>query len=91
MFFPPYGGLWTLIDMRRRVSQAKKGIAEAIRRKALFHLWLHPFNLATSPSLLDALSEILAEVHRETKAGNIESLTMAETASHLTSHVERGA
>jgi peptidoglycan/xylan/chitin deacetylase (PgdA/CDA1 family) len=88
MFFPPYSGLWTLVGISKRVSQAKKGIAEAIRNKALFHLWFHPFNLATSPRLLDALSEVLAEVDRQVKAGSMKSLTMAETALHLTSHPE---
>lgn len=89
MFFPPYSGLWTLVGMKKRVSQAKKGIIEAVRNKALFHLWFHPFNLATSPMLIEALSEILAEVDRQVRAGNLESMTMAETARHLMSRMQR--
>jgi peptidoglycan/xylan/chitin deacetylase (PgdA/CDA1 family) len=89
MFFPPYSGLWRLVGISKRISQAKKGIDMAIRRKALFHLWFHPFNLASSPLLPPALEEILAYVARHVKAGNIEALTMAETARHVTSCRER--
>jgi hypothetical protein len=64
------------------VSQAKKGIREAVQRKSLFHLWFHPFNLATSPTLLEGLNDILALVNQEMQAGNLVSLTMAETALH---------
>ena len=88
MFYPPYGGLWNLVGLSRRVSQARKGIVEAVRKRALFHLWFHPFNLASSPLLLEGLEEVLASVSKEVKAGNIESLTMAETALHLASRLK---
>ena len=83
MFYAPFGGLWNLVGLSRRVLQAKKGIMEAVRKKALFHLWFHPFNLATSPLLLEGLDEVLGFVARQVKAGNIDSLTMGETARHM--------
>ena len=83
MFYAPFGGLWNLVGLSRRVLQAKKGIMEAVRKKALFHLWFHPFNLATSPLLLEGLDEVLGFVASQVKAGNIDSLTMGETARHM--------
>jgi peptidoglycan/xylan/chitin deacetylase (PgdA/CDA1 family) len=83
MFYAPFGGLWNLVGLSRRVSQAKKGIMEAVRQRALFHLWFHPFNLATSPLLLEGMDEALSFLANPVKAGNIESLTMAETARRM--------
>jgi peptidoglycan/xylan/chitin deacetylase (PgdA/CDA1 family) len=82
MFYPPFGGLWNLVGIGRRVLQAKKGIRQAVTTKSMFHLWFHPFNLATSPTLLEGLDEVLATVNKEMQAGNLASLTMAETALH---------
>jgi len=83
MFYAPFGGLWNLVGLSRRVLQAKKGIIDAVRKGALFHLWFHPFNLATSPLLLEGLDEVLGLVARQAEGGNIESLTMGATARHM--------
>lgn len=91
MFYPPFGGLWNLVTLGRRVLQAKKGIREAVAKKSLFHLWFHPFNLASSPTLLHGLDDVLGTVSREVKAGNMESLTMAETALHLSALIDEHA
>ncbi len=91
MFYPPFGGLWNLVGLGRRVSQAKKGVRAAVATQSLFHLWFHPFNLATSPALLDGLDEVLGAVSKEMKAGNMASFTMAETALHLSSLLDEHA
>jgi len=88
MFYPPFGGLWNLVGLSRRVAQAKKGVARAVSKRALFHLWFHPFNLGSSPLLFEGLEEVLASIDNQVKAGNLESLTMAETALHLNSRLE---
>ncbi|MBI5570236.1 MAG: polysaccharide deacetylase family protein [Desulfomonile tiedjei] len=88
MFYPPFGGLWNLVGLSRRVEQAKKGVAQAVRNKALFHLWFHPFNLASSPLLFEGLEEVLASIDDQVQAGNLESLTMTETALYLNSRLE---
>lgn len=89
MFYPPFGGLWNLVGLGRRVSQAKKGIQRAVASKSLFHLWFHPFNLATSPALLEGLDDILATVSKEMRAGDLSSCTMAETALYATQLMEK--
>lgn len=85
MFYAPFHGMWRLVGISRRVSQARKGIRRAIRDRALFHLWFHPSNLATSPLLVEGLEEILSTLSDEMQAGNIESTTMRETAQYLQS------
>lgn len=87
MFYVPCGGAWSLIRISTRVRQAMKGIAEAVRKKALFHLWFHPVNLTTSPFLMEALESILFEVSHQVQQGNMASLTMGETAAHLTAGI----
>jgi hypothetical protein len=84
-FFAPYKGLWRLVRISDRVRQAKKGLASAIQRKALFHLWFHPVNLASSSQLMDALEEILSEVSEMVEAGTLHSMTMEEIASRILS------
>jgi peptidoglycan/xylan/chitin deacetylase (PgdA/CDA1 family) len=85
MFFAPYKGLWRLVRISDRIRQAKKGLASAIQEKALFHLWFHPVNLASSSQLIDALEEILFEVSKMVEAGNMHSMTMEEIASQVLS------
>lgn len=83
MFYTPFRGMWRLVGISRRVLQARKGIRKAIRDGALFHLWFHPLNLATSPLLMGGLEEILSIVSDQVKAGNIRAMTMSETAEYL--------
>ncbi len=84
MFYVPSGGAWSLVKISTRVRQAMKGITEAVKKKAVFHLWFHPANLATSPFLLEGLESILYEVSNQAKQGNMASMTMGETAARLT-------
>jgi hypothetical protein len=70
-----------LIPVQRRVVQAMKGIAQAIERRAVFHLWLHPEGLVDhSRALLRGLETILAEVLRLRRARQLEVMTMYDAA-----------
>lgn len=89
MFFPPFGGLWNAVSLSRRVLQAKRGIAQAVKRKGIFHLWFHPENLVSSPLLLEGLEEILCTVDGLRSDGVLESCTMAEVASLVASRLEQ--
>ncbi len=88
MFYVPYQGIWRLVSPSRRVRQALRGIRCAVERKALFHLWFHPFNMATSPHLLDGLNQVLEAVRQEIDAGNLTNLTMGETAEYANSRAD---
>jgi hypothetical protein len=70
-----------LIPIRRRVVQAWKGIAGAIERKAVFHLWMHPEGLVDHQrSMLRGLETILQEVLRLRRARRLDVMTMYDAA-----------
>jgi len=74
-----------LIPVPLRVLKIKRGIDKAARRRQIFHLWLHPFNLSSGPSrLLGGLEETFRYFNRIKKDGYIENLTMREAAEKMT-------
>jgi peptidoglycan/xylan/chitin deacetylase (PgdA/CDA1 family) len=78
---PPKGRLSSRISMRARVKTAVTSIDHAVRARALFHLWLHPMDLAQeSPERIDALHGVLEAVSRQRAAGDVVSMTMAQVA-----------
>ena len=55
-------GVRRAVPLRARVAKARAGMQRAIRDGAVFHLWTHPFNVASDATfMLQALEEILAE------------------------------
>jgi SAM-dependent methyltransferase len=64
--------------------KAEIGMEQAATRRRLFHLWFHPFNLATSPGkLLRGLEEIFARVREYREVGLLDNPTMGELARFL--------
>ncbi len=79
MFYRPMNGLRRLIPVKLKISKARKGIRNAIRDKKVFHLWFHPFNIATNrEKLLYGLEEIFKEVYSNREKGELESKSMDE-------------
>ncbi|OGZ27132.1 MAG: hypothetical protein A2365_00485 [Candidatus Nealsonbacteria bacterium RIFOXYB1_FULL_40_15] len=74
MFLTSYDGLRKLIPSGIRVLRAKRGIKKAASDNSMFHLWLHPFNLAGNPKLLGDLEKIFIL----SKKHGLSSLTMGE-------------
>lgn len=82
MLYLPMNGFRKYIPLKSRVIKAQKGIQKAINEKKIFHLWFHPFNIATNQQkLLKGLEEILKMVSTERENGNLEVKTMGEIAS----------
>lgn len=80
MFYLPMNGFRSLIPAKSRVHKAKKGIRRAIRDKKIFHLWFHPFNIATNQEkLLYGLEEIFKEVCAQREKGELKIKSMDET------------
>ena len=77
-FLTRYDGMRKFLPSLVRIIKAKKGIKSAIKRKAIYHLWFHPFNLGSSEKMFYAIEEILKYFSRERTKGNIENLTMTE-------------
>jgi hypothetical protein len=79
MFYLPMNGFRSIIPVEVRIFKAKKGIRRAIRQKKIFHLWFHPFNIATNQvKLLYGLEEILKEVISNREKGQLEVRSMDE-------------
>jgi len=82
MMFFPRGGPRDLISFDRRVRKARATLARAVRRREIFHLWFHPFNLHTDRAgMFAALRRILRAVADERERGRIEVLTMGQAAN----------
>jgi glycosyltransferase involved in cell wall biosynthesis len=83
-FYAPRMGVGKHVSVEARVRKAVKGLRMAAKRKAIFHLWTHPFNLGVgTDDLLRGLDTILAEARHLADAGEIEITTMGELAAQL--------
>lgn len=84
MLYLSMSGFRKYIPLKSRVKKAKKGIQKAIDEKKIFHLWFHPFNIATDKEkLLKGLDDIFKMVKRERDAGNLEVMTMSGIAAKV--------
>ena len=83
-FYSPFYSVGKHVSVQARVDKAIKGLRLAAERRAVYHLWTHPFNLGVrTDELLDGLDQILAEARRLCDAGQIEMLSMGELARRL--------
>lgn len=78
----PAHGWWGTVPTERAVQRARKGLERAADTGRLFHLWFHPFNLATHPDeLLDALERILSHAAELRAEGRLEVAPMRRVAA----------
>lgn len=85
-FYVHKNGWAKFLPISFRVKKVKSGINSAVKQKQIFHLWFHPFNLASDPEgLLHGLEEIFIYFKKMQSEGLIENMTMAETANYLNS------
>ncbi len=72
------------VPIGARVHKAFLGLEKAARSREIFHLWFHPFNLATDPQgLLSGLEAIFRRVAVLREAGRLDNPTMGELAGKL--------
>ena len=85
-FYPHRDGWNRLIPLGLSVQKAKLALDKAVGRRSMFHLWFHPFNLASDPQgLLQGLESIFARVHALRQAGVLTNPTMGDLAASLRS------
>lgn len=82
-FLMSYDGIRKQIPTGARVLQAQRGLAQAVARGEIFHLWFHPFNLGSSDAMFDALAQILALVWALREQGKLQTLSMADAAAQI--------
>lgn len=65
-------GIRRAVPSHARVAKARAGMRRAVREGAVFHLWTHPFNVATDAAfMLGALERILRDAARLRDRGEL--------------------
>ncbi|MFA6446650.1 MAG: ATP-grasp domain-containing protein [Patescibacteria group bacterium] len=78
-FYPHARGWAKYLPVSFRVSKVLLGIDRAVKEKKVFHLWFHPFNLASNPDeLLRGLDQIFARVAELKRQGLMDQVVMGE-------------
>jgi hypothetical protein len=83
MFLLPTNGIRKMVPSRSRRRQALRGLRRAAERGEIFHLWLHPVNLACSPIMPQILEEVFQEVDELRRQGRMIVRTMADMARDI--------
>ncbi len=79
--FLPIDGVRRLIPLSRRVARCIRGIEQAAQDRRIFHLYLHPINLASDPArMVAALGEVIDHAARQRDLGRIDVQPMGEVA-----------
>lgn len=97
------GGLWDLpasnfymhrdgwgkrIPMASRTTQAEFGLRKAANQRSTYHLWFHPFNIASDTRpLLGGLETIFQKVYNLRDKGVLESRTMGNLTELLNNSI----
>lgn len=77
-------GIRRYVPYDSRVRKARAGLRHAARRGGVFHLWMHPFNLASDRvGMLAALEAIVQSAVRHRDAGRVRIETMGALADRL--------
>lgn len=83
-------GRWVPVSLR--VLKAKRGLRNAVKHRGIFHLWFHPYNIATDmEGLLTGLERIFTVVSQLRDEGLIENPTMGDLAEQLSNSAKRPA
>jgi hypothetical protein len=83
-YFGGCAGPRRFIPVFCRVKKVQKGLNTAINNQQVFHLWIHPVDLATDPGrMMPGIEKIFITVNKLRESGAIENLTMGELASKL--------
>lgn len=84
MLYTPSHGPRVAVPVAMRVRRARKGLEAARRDGRIFHLWLHPTDLAIrSRAMLAGLQRILEMAAAMRARGEIEILSMSDIAGRL--------
>ncbi|MDY6833341.1 MAG: hypothetical protein SVY53_00885 [Chloroflexota bacterium] len=67
------------------LPRARILLSNAIRKMEVFHVFLHPHNLLTQPSLAKYLDQFLGTVARKRDEGKLQVMTMQQLATQLDS------
>jgi peptidoglycan/xylan/chitin deacetylase (PgdA/CDA1 family) len=81
-FMLPRGRLRKVVPVRARVAKARRGVTTTVRRGGVFHLWLHPMDLAADPQpRFEGLERVFRHVAECRDTARLDVLTMGEMAT----------
>lgn len=81
LYYPHKRSWARALPVARRVQKARLGLESAAKHGRVFHLWTHPFNLASDPDgLLNGLDKILQTMRAMIDHGELANATMSEYA-----------
>lgn len=75
-----YDGVRGFIPHVSRVAKMKRGLDRAVREGGVFHLWLHPWHLGSSPNMLKSLGDFFEHLSLCRRKGLVEVMTMGDIA-----------
>jgi peptidoglycan/xylan/chitin deacetylase (PgdA/CDA1 family) len=76
-------GVRRLVPVQVTVARWKSLLHHAAAKGGYVHMWFHPHNLITAPAMGVAFEQVLAEVGRLVRSGDLANVTMAEAHSHF--------
>jgi peptidoglycan/xylan/chitin deacetylase (PgdA/CDA1 family) len=77
-------GARRFVTLEARMRKARRGLAAARERNAVFHLWTHPFNLASDPDgLLRVLERVVHDAAEMRERGELVIETMSAIAGRM--------
>jgi peptidoglycan/xylan/chitin deacetylase (PgdA/CDA1 family) len=83
-FFVHRRGWARFLPVSNRVRKVRAGLKRASTERRVFHLWTHPFNLASDPEgLLRGLEDVFATVRKMIDEGSIENVTMDKLPTYV--------
>ncbi len=78
------GGIRRVVSVDATIEKARKALKRAVEKRAVFHLWFHPFNLSQHRGMMfAALRGILSEVAAMHQRGLIECKTMSQVVTGM--------
>jgi len=72
-----------IAPLRTRVERVRLGLDAAVRARGIFHLWIHPENLAEAPWSFGVFEDIVGEFARRRDAGDLEILNMNQVVDRV--------
>jgi hypothetical protein len=68
----------SLVPVAVTIQRWKSLLRSAAAQGGYVHMWFHPHNLITAPAMKVAFAEIMREVGRMVRTGDLVNLTMAQ-------------
>ena len=81
---PRWNDWGRLMPLWLRTRKIIRGVRKAQKQQRIFHLWFHPYNIASNPErLLKGLDRVLSNVAEQKAAGALDVLSMGDLAEQL--------